>query len=418
MDFFSTFVALRYIRAHRKNRFFSWIAALSVVGVTISVAAMIVVLSVIDGFEVELRKRFLAANAHVLLFRYPNGMTAPDEWAKTIQKDYKDKVIGVSPFVHHETMVKSGSIMNSVLIRGISPKARESVQSIRSMIHPAEALDILQQEIDDHAIGKPIPKVPAIIVGTGLLRIINAKVGDQISVVSPNSQKTTDLKTFRVVGIYDSGLKHYDNKLAAMSLSAAQDFFQMGDRVTGVEVGLSDADASPAIAEDMENRYSFSVREWQSFNAPLFKAMEQEKWVIALIVWLIAIVAGFNILMTILVAVTQKQHEISILKSLGASNMQIIAIFLKQGVYIGIIGSILGTGFGAAISWALAHYQFVELPDPYFLSSLPVTYNLQTYIGAPVAALILCIVSGIYPSLIAARVAPTEGIRGTGRGAH
>jgi lipoprotein-releasing system permease protein len=420
MDFFSSFVALRYIKANRKNLFFSWIAALSVLGVTISVCAMIVVLSVISGFEVELRRRFLHANAHVLLFRFPGGIKDHQDVASIVRRDFGRQITGISPFVHYETMIRYKGIMNGVLIRGIAPKERETVQSIRKVVRPDTALDILQQEIEDSSAGRPLPSQPAIILGTGLLKILNASVGDTVQVVAPNSgQSSTEFGSFKVVGVYDSGLKHYDNKLAALSIPAAQKFFGLGDKVIGLEIGLVNPDNSPDVAAEMEQKYNYSVREWQSFNQPLFKAMENEKVIIGLIVWLIAIVAGFNILMTILVAVTQKQREISILKALGASNRQVMTLFLKQGFYIGIVGSIFGVISAYALARFIQRYlhKIIELPDPYFLDVLPVDYSLSTYLLVPLAALVLCIVSGIYPSLIAARVSPTEGIRGSGRGA-
>jgi lipoprotein-releasing system permease protein len=413
MDFFSSFVALRYIKATRKNLFFSWIAALSVLGVTISVCAMIVVLSVINGFEVELRKRFLHANAHVLLFRYPHGISDFGEWEAKIKRDFGKIITGVSPFVHHETMIRYKGIMNGVLVRGIAPNQREKVQSIKNLVAPKTALVQLQNELDTAA----LPDHPGLIVGIGLLKILNAEIGDSVQLIAPNSAQTTEFRTFKIIGTYDSGLKHYDNKLVAMSIPAAQNFFGLGSKVTGVEVGLVDPDKSLEIAASMEQKYNLSVREWQSFNQPLFKAMENEKVIIGLIVWLIAIVAGFNILMTILVAVTQKQREISILKALGASNRQVIALFLKQGLYIGVLGSFFGVISAFLLANFIQRYPIIELPDPYFLNTLPVTYSPWTYVLVPFAALLLCIVSGIYPSLIAAKVSPTEGIRGTGRGA-
>ncbi len=415
MKSFSSFVALRYLKADRKNRFFSWIAILSVAGITISVAAMIVVLSVIDGFETELRDRFLNANAHILAYRYPSGMSNPENWAQMMEKDFGKEITGVSPFIHYETMIKRHSYMHSVLIRGISPRDRAKVQNVRHLVRPAESLDILQQEIDDQNAGKPAPDKPAIIVGVGLLALLDAKVGDEILLISPASESHTEVKAFRIAGIYDSGLKHYDNKLAAMSLVAAQSFFNMPGKVTGVEVGLHEPFDSPRIAAEMEKAYSLSIREWQSFNQPLFNAMEKERVIIALIVALIGIVAGFNILTTIFVSVTQKQRDISVLKALGARNSQIVSLFVKQGITVGAIGGVLGMALALVVARALQKYQFVDLPDPYFLAELPVNYDWRVYIGVAVAGVATCVVAGLVPAMIGARVSPSEGFRGAGR---
>lgn len=412
---FSSFVAFRYLKADRENRFFSWIAILSVAGITISVAAMIVTLAVINGFEKELRNRFLNANAHVLAYRYPSGMTNPEHWSKVIREDFGDQVTGVSPFIHYETMVKHNHLMQAVLIRGIAPKQRETVQDIRHLIRPSSALDLLQKEIQDHQDGKPQPSKPSIIVGVGLLAMIDAKVGDDIFLISPSAEKQTEIRAFHVAGTYDSGLKHYDNKLAAMSIPAAQDFFDMQGRVTGIEIGLVDPFESPAIAAAMEDSYSLSVREWQSFNQPLFKAMQTERMIIALIVALIGIVAGFNILTTIFVSVTQKQKDISILKALGARNRQIVGLFLKQGAIIGFVGGTLGMILAFILSKILQTYQFIDLPDPYFLEELPVTYDARVYVAVALAAVTTCLIASFIPAFLGSRMNPSEGFRGSGQ---
>ena len=176
----SNFVALRYLKASGENRYFSWITILSITGLAIGVAALIVVLSVINGFETELRNRFLHANAHVMAYRYPAGMVDPEKWGQLIKKDFKDHVKGTSPFIHYETMIKKGAFMHGVLVRGISPVKREQVQSLKSLVRPQGALDILQQEIDDVEKGLPLTDTPGLIVGTGLLGIMDAKVGDVV----------------------------------------------------------------------------------------------------------------------------------------------------------------------------------------------------------------------------------------------
>ena len=411
----SNFVAIRYLKSNRENRFFSWITVLSVSGLAIGVAALIVVLSVINGFEEELRKRFLHANAHIMAYRYPAGLSDPDRWAEVILKDFPKDVKGVSPFVHYETMAKKGTIMRAVLVRGISPDAREKVQSLEGLIKPFSALKILQNEVDLRRNGKPAPEIPSIILGSGLRRILDVDIGSNLKLITPTENRYSDTKTFKVVGIYDSGLKHYDNRLIAMSLPAAGDLFSMGDLVTGLEIGLRDAGRSGLVAKSMDEKYNLSFREWQTYNRPLFEAMERERLVISLIVAMVVVVAGFNILTTIFVSVSQKQKDISILKSIGATNQLILKIFLTQGIIIGVLGGTIGALLALLISGVLERYQFIELPDPYFLQSLPVDYNYLTYTGVCGAAIMICIVASLYPAVIASKVTPTEGFRGTGQ---
>lgn len=414
---FSQLVAFRYLHASRGNRYFSWITILSLLGLAIGVAALIVVLSVINGFEYELRNRFLQANAHIMAYRYPAGMLEPDKWAARIMADpnFKDVVQGISPFVHYETMAKKESVMQGVLVRGITPDKREKVQSIINLINPQTALEVLQKEVDDRAKGLPEPEIPSIIIGVGLMETLKAKIGGTIHLVAPSdTNRFSDMKRFKIAGTYSSGLKHYDNRLIILSLTSAQSFFNMKETVTGIEIGLKDADLSPEVARKMEKAYDLSFREWQSYNRPLFEAMERERFVIAIIVAMVVLVAGFNILTTVFVSVSQRQRDISILKALGSTNLQIMKLFLIQSSCIGVVGSILGMILAGGISFILERYPFIDLPEPYFLKSLPVHYSLSVYASVCLAAIAICLIAGLYPAFIASRVAPTEGIGGTG----
>ena len=286
------------------------------------------------------------------------------------------------------------------------------MQSLVPVTKPTGALDLLQQEIIDSAAGKGPPEIPSVIIGSGLLSLMSAKVGDTIELVEPTKESLAAMKKFKVVGIYDSGLKHYDNKLVLMSLSTAQRFFNMGKRVTGLEIGLEKPWDSPKIAEQMSAKYSLSIKEWQSFNRPLFEAMQMERVVILLITGLIAGVAGFNILTTIFVAVSQRQRDISILKALGATNNQILVLFIKQGVYIGLIGGLIGMGLAVAISAVLERYQFIDLPDLYLLARLPISYEWWVYAGVGAVSLAIAVLAGLFPAWIASHVNPVQGFRG------
>lgn len=405
------YIALRYLKANQENRFFSWITILSVVGLAIGVAALIVVISVINGFEFELRERFLHANAHVMAYRYPGGMAQPEKWITRIKKDFKDVVKGISPFVHYETMVKKDNFMHGVLVRGISPKKRAFVQNLNKVIMPPSALDSLQQEIDIVASNHPLPTEQHVILGIGLARLLDAKVGDNVYLISPKSGKTTEMLRYKIIGTYNSGLKFYDNRIVVMSIPAAQNLFKMNKIVTGLEIGLIDASISVEVVKKMQNRYSLSFREWQSFNKPLFEAMKKERAVITLIVAIIVVVAAFNILTTIFVSVSQKQKDISILKALGAQHKQILGLFVNQGVYIGVLGGVLGIVLALIISFIIEKYKFIDLPDPYFIKHLPIHYSPSVYLTISVSAIVICILASLYPAIIATKVTPTDGFR-------
>ncbi len=409
----STMIARRYMQAGRNNRFFSWISLLTIAGVTFGVAAMIVVWSVINGFETELKKRFLAANAHIMAYRFPHGLSDPETWTQTIERDFPLDVKGVSPFIHYETMARRDSILHAVLIRGVNPALREKVQSLTPITSPSEALTHLVEEEKAHERGASKPDIPSVILGVGLLSLLDGKIGDTIELVEPGQKHISAMKKFKVVGVYDSGLKHYDNKLVLMSIPTAQNFFGMDEKVTGLEIGLAKPWQSVEIAGKMSDKYALSIKEWQSFNKPLFETMEMERVVILLVTALVAVVAAFNILTTIFVAVTQRQKDISILKALGASNKLILVLFLKQGLYVGVLGGVLGMILAGLISMVLERYQFVDLPDLYLLAKLPMSYDWWVYAGVFAASLTVSAIAGLFPAWMASKTSPVEGFRGT-----
>lgn len=412
---FSNLLALRLLITNRKNRFFSFISLLSVLGITIGVAAMIVVLSVIDGFETELRNRFLAANAHALLYRFPAGLSEPERWQEDVTAKFRDVVTGVSPFIHVETMARSQGVMNQALVKGISPDLRAKVQDLNNFVRPNSALELLQKEISSPDVTETIDYLPPVILGVGLIKTLGLKVGDTVEIVSPTSDDPfASISNFQIVGTYDSGLAHYDNKLILMSVPTAQKLFRMADIVTGLEIGLKNPWDSKKISDQIAEEYThtkISVKQWQEYNKNMYDAIELERSVIGLLVAIVALVAGFNILTTLVISVVQRQKDISVLKALGAKNSQIVAIFVKQGALMGGIGSVGGAALAYLISNALEKYQFVKLPEIYLLAKLPMNYDLQVYLGTALGGFLISILAGVYPALIASKTEPSEGFK-------
>lgn len=411
---FTSFIATRYMLNNRENRFISWVTNLSVIGIAIGVAAMIVVLSVINGFETELRNRFLAANAHILGYRFPEGLKDYPRWEQSVGTHFGKDISGVAPFVYSETMGRKSHLVHSMVIRGISPTKRELVQSLKDIVRPASALDDIQAEIDRYASGEGIADLPGIILGSRLSSIMDAQVGDTIQLVSPKMDSADPfgaMKPFKVLGIYDSGLLHYDNRIGIMSIPAAQDLFSMDHGiVTGIEIGLKNPDNSPAIASRMQELYNISIKEWQSYNRPIFDAMSTERTVIAFIVALVAFVASFNILTTLFVSVTQKRNAIALLKSLGANNRQILMIFIKQSFLVGTVGGLMGMVFAFFLGLIIRNYKIIDLPEIYLLAKLPVAFDWRVYAGVALSSMLIAIVAGVYPAIIAARVSPIQGL--------
>ena len=411
---FSFFVAKRYLKAGRENRFFSWISTLTIVGIAIGVCALIVVLSVINGFESQLRRTFLAANAHILAYRFPQGLRDHEQWQKVIQKDFGDRITGSAPFVHFETMGRKEYLIHAMLIKGMAPKQRQSVQQLGRIVQPPEAMDRLQEEFELVKRGLPLPQVPLIIIGSGLKDSMQVQIGDEIQLIAPKAEEGgpfKEMKTFKVAGIYNSGLQHYDKRLGILSLPAAQELFNMGEVVTGIEIGLKEPKTSREVAAMMADKYHISIKEWQSYNRNIFEAMRNERNVIGLIVALVAFVASFNILTTLFVSVTQKRRDIAVLKSLGASNLQVLKIFIKQSLLIGAIGGASGTCLAFVVAKLLEHVEFVDLPDIYLLAKLPVNYDPWVYLTIGLSSVVIATLAGVYPAYSAARVHPTLGFR-------
>ncbi len=414
----SRLIALRYLHSSRENRYFSWITVLSVMGLAIGVSALIVVISVFNGFEIEVRKRLLQSNAHIWATSYPYGLEDPPKWERVIMAnpDFGPKIQAIAPFIHSQTMAKNDAALRGVFIRGVIPRQQEKVQSLINLVQPPQALQILQHEIDDHAKGLPIPEVPSVILGVGLQNTLNTKVGEVVRLIDPSASTFVVSKPFKVVGTFNSGLQDADNRIVVMSLSTAQNLTGLGDKVTGLSFALKNPELSAEISALMSRSYdNLTFKNWESFNSRFFETMASERVRVGLIVGLVALVAGFNILTTVFVSVSQRQKDISILKALGASTSSIMQIFLLQSTAIGLLGSLIGVILAGIISYILENFPFLDLPDPYLLRTLPVAYSFTVYAGACLIASGICWFAGLYPAYIASRVNPSEGMAGTGQ---
>ncbi|MBC7531998.1 MAG: ABC transporter permease [Oligoflexus sp.] len=414
---FSRLIAFRYLHASRENRFFSWITILAILGISIGVAALIVVLSVFNGFETEVRTRMLQANSHIWVTNQPMGFKDPAAWAKSVftNAQYGHEVKAMAPFVYSFSMAKKDSLVSGVIIRGIIPKQQEKVQSSMPIIQPPSALQDLQREINDAIAGKPRPEVPKVILGSDLGKNLQAQLGDVIRIIDPVAKGLSTSRPYKVAGFYNSGLQDMDKRLVLLSLQAAQDLTGMGKRVTGLSIALKNPEKASLVAYQMGLDYlDMTFKDWKSFNSRFFEIMDGERVRVGFIVALVGIVAAFNILTTVFVSVSQRQRDISILKALGATNSDIMKVFLIQSSAIGIGGSVLGVILAGSISYSLQTFPLFDLPDPYFLKTLPVSYSFSVYAGICGAASFICLCAGLYPAFIASRVNPTEGIAGTG----
>lgn len=421
---YELFISLRYLRAKRKQVFVSVITFISVAGIFLGVAALIIVLAVMNGFETDLRNKILGINAHVVLMEYNGPMKHHPQVIKNIEN--VPGVVAATPFIYSQAMIKSGNRASGVVLRGLQVESAFQVITLGKM--KEGSMDSLQMDRRPaERIDPGFANLPGIVVGKELAKNLGIFVYEPISIVSPSGTVTPmgmvpRMKRFLVVGIFDSGFYEYDSTLVFLSLKDCQEFLNMDDLVTGVEIRVNEIYRADTIAKAIERKlgFPFWARPWMELNKNLFAALRLEKRVMFIILSLIVLVAAFNIITTLIMVVMEKNKDIAILKSMGATSGSIMKIFILQGVIIGAFGTLLGAAGGIAVALNLSKISvFVEnllgvkiLPgDVYYLSELPsrVHYGDVSIILA--GSLLISFLSTIYPSWRASRLDPAEALR-------
>jgi lipoprotein-releasing system permease protein len=418
------FISLRYLRAKRKQVFVSIITFISMAGILLGVAALIIVLAVMNGFEKELRDKILGINAHIILMEYSGPMKNYERVKSDIST--VPGVVASTPFIYTQAMLKNGDNVSGIVLRGLSPAdARDVINLGRMMEGRLENLSV--QGRAQMTMPKPLAEVPGIVLGKELARHVGAFLYDTVHIVSPQGIATPmgmvpRMKKFVVVGIFESGFYEYDSTLAYISLADSQEFLGLGDQVTGLEIKVDNIYNAREIAGAIEQKlgYPYWGRDWMKMNRNLFAALRLEKRVMFIIVGLIVLVAGFNIICTLIMVVMEKTKDIAILKSMGASSKSIMKIFMLQGVIIGGIGTLLGTVTGLTVAWNIGPitrsienlFGFKILPgDVYYLSELPALVNYEDVVIILVGSVIISLLATLYPSRNASRLDPAEAIR-------
>ena len=409
---YELFVGLRYTRAKRSNHFISFISVTSMLGIALGVAALIVVLSVMNGFQKELRARILGVASHVQITGMAGGLR---DWQRVAAQTAANKeVVAAAPYVMAQALISNHQTVQGSIVRGIVPADEDKVADI-GMHMKAGSLDALQA-------GKF-----GIVLGSELALNIGAHVGDKIVVIAPQGQVTPAgimprLKQFDVVGIFEVGMYEYDAGLALIHLDDAQKLYRMDDKVSGVRLKLKDLFAAPRVARELTHTLDADVyvADWTRSHANFFRAVQIEKRVMFIILLLIVAVAAFNIVSTLVMAVTDKRADIAILRTLGAAPGEIMKIFIIQGALIGVIGTLAGVVGGTLIAWnvdvvvpAIEHLIGVQFlaKDVYYISDLPSDPHLQDVIVIALTSFALSLAATLYPSLRAARVNPAEALR-------
>jgi lipoprotein-releasing system permease protein len=410
---YELFIGLRYTRAKRRNHFISFISLISMLGMALGVAALITVLSVMNGFQKEIRTRILGVAPHLQISGAENNRLA--DWQPVLQVAAKHpQVSAAAPFVAGQGMVSQGESVQGVMVRGILPQEESKVTDLSDKMKAGSLQALHAGEF-------------GIVLGSDLARALDAHLDDKVLLIAPQGQITPAgmmprLKQFRVVGIFEIGMAPYDNALALIHMNDAQKLYQMGDSVSGISARLHDLDLAPRVAMELEHELPQDtyVNDWTREHANYFRAVQIEKKMMFIILSLIVAVAAFNIVSTLVMAVTDKQADIAILRTLGASPSSIMKIFIVQGAMIGVIGSLLGVGGGILLALNIdTVVPFIErligthilAKDVYYISELPSDLHRGDVLVVACFSFLISLLATLYPSWRASRTQPAEALR-------
>ena len=416
---FELLIGLRYLKAKRKSTFISIITFISTAGVMLGVMALIIVLAVMTGFEEDLKEKILGTNAHVVVVRNDAPM---ENYRQVMQKLKGFKgVTAATPFIYNQVMLSSGKNVSGVVLRGIDVSTDRLVTGLSKSVVEG-SLDRLEPKMDEG-----LDASPGLLLGKELAKHLNLVVGDKVNVISPMGNITPlgmmpKMKPFRVAGIFNTGMFEYDSTLAYVSLGQAQSFFDLGDTVTGVQLKVEDVYHTGELARSINRTLGtdFYARDWMQMNRNILFALKTEKVVMFIILTLIVLVAAFGIASTLFMVVMEKNRDIAILKSMGATGSSIMKIFVLEGLVIGVIGTALGVVSGLLIALNLEPIiaviqeitgQNFFSKDIYYLDRSPSLVVPSDVVLISVTAVLISFVATLYPAWQASRMLPAEALR-------
>lgn len=427
------FIGLRYLSSRRKQKFTSIIGFISVLGVFIGVMALNVVLSVMGGFEDELRDKILGVSSHVVILSYEGPMSDYEE----VKEDALEfpGVLGASPFIYGQGMIGSERSVSGSVIRGIDTKSAGSVTNIeqalgRGALGVKDGQRIKDEQLSE--IGKEIlgklsqetqSEKPPILIGKELASTLGIVEGDLVSLVSPFGKMgpfgpTAKVKKFEVIGIFNYGMIEYDSSISYINLPDAMDFFDMKEQVSGVEIKVEDIYAAKTLGQELASVLGFPyyARNWEEVNQSLFKALRLERIAIGIFLGFIVLVAALDIVSTLTMVVMEKGKDIAILRAMGATRKGILKIFIIDGMIIGTIGTILGTLAGFGFCYLLKTNDTIRGLIPfdnnvYPISEFPVRIEPFYFLLVAFFSILICFVATLYPSYQASRKDPIEALR-------
>ncbi len=423
------FVSLRQLRSRKTQNFISLITLISVGGVALGVMALIVVIAVMSGFSKDLRDKIIGATSHIVVTAFEQGGMTGYE---SVIRDVKtvDGVKDAAPYIFKQVMLVKGSAVAGVAVRGVDPERAGKTSDLKKNLIAGD-LKLLDGGVIPRLTGdggvESKPFRNGIILGKELARSLRATVGDVVGLVAPVAKMTPlglipSMRIITVAGIFESGMYEYDSGLAFISISAAQKFFGMRGKVTGVEIKVHDLDKADETAKAIQDKlgYPYFARDWKQMNKNLFSALQLEKVVMFIILFLIILVAAFNIISTLFMVVMEKTKDIAILKSMGASRGSILKIFYLHGLFIGLSGTLAGCigGFtivpniNGIVGVIEKIFGIKAFPAPvYYLNKLPSDIQYMDSFLIVIFSILICFAASIYPAWRASRLNPVDGLR-------
>jgi lipoprotein-releasing system permease protein len=418
-------IAMRYLRARRKDAFISVTTLFTAVGVTIGVAALIVMLAVMSGFETNLRERMLSLSPQVQVQSF--GGAISDYATVQGQIDHTPGVTGSDPYIVGQGLISGAHGVSGVVVRGVEPRNPVVIARLKRYVDAA-SLRMLES-------GSPVNSggagssggahqvtanpVAGLLLGGSLADKLKVKTGDPVRIVAPiiagpNSQLSTRSGDFRVAGIFNSGVQFIDSDVIFMGLATAQDFFGRPGKADGIEVKLHDLDQTTTVTDALRSKlgHTFRITNWMEYDQAASAGFAMLKRVYAIVLLLLIGVAAFNLIATLIMVVMEKRKDIAVLLAMGATPAEVRWVFQLKGIIVGAAGTVLGLVIGALTCFALSRYQFIHIPSKiYGISTLPIDAQPISFVLVAIASMVLCYLATIYPAGQASRETPVEVFR-------
>jgi lipoprotein-releasing system permease protein len=399
------FIARRHLFSRHKIGYISFISIISIVGLAVGIAALILTISILNGFEQEVRLKLIGFDAHIRLRLFGQDVADPADSIRVLLGQQKE-IRYIAPYIHRQAIIRHGSETDGVVVEGIR------LDDIRMTLNLERFLVKGQLQFDTEQ------GLNGIVLGQKLADYLGVDVGDKVYLFEMRGGSSlggrSRISTFDVTGLYDSGISDYDDIFVYMSLKAAQEMFAMGDSFSGFQMMVVHPEKAPEIAAEINDQlgYPYRAMSWTELHQNLFEWLRVQRFPILIVFGLIAVVAIFNIVSSLMMIVIEKTRDIGILKSMGVNRKQVTFIFTFEGLLVGIAGTLLGYLLALALAWLQIRFGIISIPeDVYFMSQLPILLDLQNFLIVGCTAIFFALIATIYPALKANQLSPVEATR-------